>query len=269
MAPTSAVALTQGERAALGSLLTELGDVFGTRLQSLVAYETSGTNLDRALHTLALVERLTFEDLARCLPLVDGWNRRALHVPLLLTPAEFRRTLDVFPLEYGEIIAKHVIIAGADPFAGAHVADADRRRACEQQAKSHLIHLREGFLENGRNPRNVEWLIARSVPAFRRLLANITRLNGIDTSSDEDLAAAAERTIGIPGSLVSEVFAFPTAGTVADHTALLTRYISATERIWAYVDEWRQTLRPSGPRGGCSSPCCCAPRSGRNPTSRF
>jgi hypothetical protein len=241
MAPTSAVALTQGERAALGSLLTELGDVFGTRLQSLVAYETSGTNLDRALHTLALVERLTFEDLARCLPLVDGWNRRALHVPLLLTPAEFRRTLDVFPLEYGEIIAKHVIIAGADPFAGAHVADADRRRACEQQAKSHLIHLREGFLENGRNPRNVEWLIARSVPAFRRLLANITRLNGIDTSSDEDLAAAAERTIGIPGSLVSEVFAVPTAGTVADHTALLTRYISATERIWAYVDEWRQT----------------------------
>jgi hypothetical protein len=115
---------------------------------------------------------------------------------LLLTPAEFRRTLDVFPLEYGEIIAKHVIIAGADPFAGADVADADRRRACEQQAKSHLIHLREGFLENGRDPRNVEWLIARSVPAFRRLLANITCENYPQLKSDANFQRLQDELAG-------------------------------------------------------------------------
>ena len=105
------------------------------------------------VRTLGLVERVTFDDLARAVPLAAEWHRRGLAVPLLLSRHEFERTLDVFPLEYGNIIASHVVIVGDDPFAGTRVAEADRRRGCEQQAKSHLIHLREGFLETEGEPR--------------------------------------------------------------------------------------------------------------------
>ncbi len=144
------VSLSGEERTALEGLAADLRRVFGARLRSLAAYGlTIPAPPPRMLHTLALVDRLTFEDLVRCVPLADGWRRRSLAVPLVLELEEFMRTLDVFPLEYGDIIAHHVLIAGTDPFSGTRVAQADVRRACELSAKSHLIHLREAFLETG------------------------------------------------------------------------------------------------------------------------
>ena len=176
------------------------------------------------------------------------WHRHRLGVPLILSRHEFARSLDVFPLEYGNIIANHVVIVGENPFAGTRVAEADRRRACEQQAKSHLIHLREGFLETGGDPRHLVQLIARSAPSFRALLAHLVRLEGGDRLEGkpapqldrDELAAAIERSVGIPASLIVEVLsARADMSTVADPTALLARYIDASERIWRYVDGWR------------------------------
>jgi hypothetical protein len=187
---------------------------------------------------MALVDRLAFDDLAKCLPLAAGWRRRSLGVPLILEQEEFFRTLDVFPLEYGDIIAHHVIISGTDPFAAARVDPSDTRRACELSAKSHLIHLREAFLETGGQAESVARLIAASAPAFVALLRNIARLSDENAS---DLPAMAERQIRIPADVVREVISAGagTRSSIADPTALLSRYIAAAERIWEYVDTWR------------------------------
>ena len=77
---------------------------------------------------------------------------------------EFRTSLDAFPLEYGEIIRAHQRVFGNDPFDGVAIAAADLRRACETQIKSHLVHLREGFIEAGGEPSD----IADSLPRPRR-----------------------------------------------------------------------------------------------------
>ena len=231
--------LSAEDRSALDSLAVELGRVFGARLRSLAAYGLdTQTAPPRLLHTLALVDRLSFDDLARCAPLAPGWRRRSLAVPLVLELEEFLRTLDVFPLEYGDIIAHHVLVAGTNPFAGARVAQADVRRACELSAKSHLIHLREAFLETGGNPDAVARLIAASAPAFTALLRNIARLAD---DHDADVAATAERQIGVPSDVVREVVSAGagTRSAIAEPTALLSRYIAASERVWEYVDTWR------------------------------
>jgi hypothetical protein len=236
--------LTQVERAALEALSADLRRIFGVRLHSLVAYGLAARRAAGApLHTLALVERVTFEDLAVCVPSTDRWLKLGLEVPLLISRHEFRRTLDVFPLEYGDIITNHVLVEGTDPFEGATVAESDERRACELQAKSHLIHLREGFLESGGDPGEVSRLIAASASAFRTLLTHIARLerriDGHHDAGDDALAAAAEQTMGVPASLVSEVLSAPVAATtIADPTALLARYIDAAEKVWAHVDGW-------------------------------
>ena len=80
------------------------------------------------MHTLALVEQLTFSDLATCAPRTADWRRLGLATPLILTEHEFLRTLDVFPLEYGDIIASHQVVVGEDPFAALRVSDTDLRR---------------------------------------------------------------------------------------------------------------------------------------------
>lgn len=243
MASSPEQALTDRQRAALETLLRDLRTIFGARLHALVAYGLASTNDDSYVRTLGLVERVAFDDLTRAVPLAAEWLRRGLAAPLLLSRHEFERTLDVFPLEYGNLIANHVVIAGDDPFATVRVADADRRRGCELQAKSHLIHLREGFLETQGDPKHVVRLIASSAPAFRTLLTNLASLEigdqadrGLDANA---LASTIERIIGVPAPLIAEILASSGMSTIADPTALLARYIDASERIWRYVDGWR------------------------------
>ena len=89
--------LSATDRAALELLAADLRRVFGTRLRALVAYGLDAPSDPPAVHSLGLVDRLTFEDLAACAPLASNWHRRGLAVPLLLEDAEFHRTLDVFP----------------------------------------------------------------------------------------------------------------------------------------------------------------------------
>ena len=231
--------LSSEDRRSLETLAGELRGVFGERLHSVAAYGLNHRlTANGELHAVALVERLTFDDLAACAPLTRDWRRRGLDVPLLLEREEFLRTLDVFPLEYGDIIASHIIVAGSDPFASARVSAADVRRACELSAKGHLIHLREAFMESGAEPQAVGRLIAASAPTFSALLRNIARLAQDD---DSDVAVTAERQIGIPASVVREVMSAGagTQSTIAEPTVLLSRYIAAAERVWEYVDTWR------------------------------
>ncbi len=101
---------------ALDGLARDLEGVFGPRLESLVAY--AGHDADGMLHSLAIVEGLAFRDLTACLPLADGWRRRGLAVPLMLSQAELTRTVDIFPLEYAGISSTHSVVRGRNPFAG-------------------------------------------------------------------------------------------------------------------------------------------------------
>lgn len=247
MASSSAAALSSDQHAAGELLAADLRRIFGDRLRSLVAYgirETNSQDPDGPLRTLALLTQSSFDDLRKCAPLTHTWRRRGLAVPLLLTQHEFMRTLDVFPLEYGSIIANHILLAGDEPFTDTQVSAADRRRGCEHQAKSHVVHLREGFLETGGDSRDITALIAASAPSFRALLGNLVHL---DTdrpdalfADDHELAAMTHEIIGIPASLVAEILSAPVvADVIADPTALLSRYIEASERIWAHVDRHR------------------------------
>src|ERR1043166_2564965 len=92
-------------RAKAEVLVADLRAVFGTRLRSVVAY---GPHVDghaeAALACLALVTDVTVRDLEACARLTGRWRRDRLAAPLLLPEQEFLRSLDAFPLEYGEII---------------------------------------------------------------------------------------------------------------------------------------------------------------------
>ena len=208
------------------ALTTDLQRIFGTRLRSLVAY--GDIDADGALHTLALVDRLTFDDLAACAPQIPAWRRAGAAVPLLLSRDEFLRSLDVFPIEYGNIIARHVVLAGDNPFAGMTVKEADLRRACEMQVKSHLIHLREGYLESGGDSTAVAGLISSSAESLEALLMNLDRL-------DSGVAVR----VGLTPAFVQDV-ASAHASTIAEPSSLFSRYLTAVERLWQEVDRWRR-----------------------------
>src|ERR1043166_7434945 len=104
---------------AADALTRDLGSIFRDRLLSLVVYggQVDG-NATAPLQSLALVSSLTADDLAACAQVTAEWTRAGIGVPLILPDAEFRASLDVFPLEYGEIVRTHTLVHGANPFTG-------------------------------------------------------------------------------------------------------------------------------------------------------
>ena len=238
---------TSAQQRAVENLAQDLDGVFGARLDSLVVYP--GLQADGSLHSCALVQGLTFRDLTACLPFTESWHQRGVAVPLLLSSEELRRTVDVFPLEYATMLADYAVVRGSDPLAGVTIPAEDVRRAVEGLAKSHVIHLREGFLESHGETTRIARLITASAAPLRALLTHLARLpdakhGTLDTAtpSDESLAAMAELRMGVPAALIRTVLASSSDGhsTITDPSHMLGSYIDAARRIWEYVDRWRQ-----------------------------
>ena len=229
-------------RPAADRLIAGLRSVFGDRLRSVVAYgshvEESG---DGPLSSLALVTSLAVGDLEACAKMSHRWQRERIATPLLLPEDEFRRSLDAFPLEYGEIQRAHELLFGANPFNGVTIDHADLRRACETQIKSHLVHLREGFVEAGGTPRAVTELVTASAPAFGSLLRNIARLNGSDARDRATATREGARLAQLPDSVVTDILSLerPSAVTTTDPARLFPEYLAAVEQLARFVDTWR------------------------------
>ncbi len=231
----------------------DLLQIFGPRLRSLVAYqshfgvETAGPGTgpggeDEHAHAMVLVETLAYADLVACAGRTADWLRLGVGTPLFLTREEFERSLDAFPLEFSAIAAHHLLVAGSDPFAAVTIDRDDVRRACETQAKSHLLHLREGFLEVRGEPAGVARLIAASVPSFRTLLLNLARLESAPARSREALAEHGSALLGVPKALLDQVRASRRPEDVdrTDTLRIYTAYLDAVERLARLVDGWRQ-----------------------------
>jgi hypothetical protein len=229
-------------RAAADTLVSDLRHVFANRLRSVVAYGPHIEGADEApLTCLVLVGSLGFSDLEACARIAPEWERRHLATPLILPEDEFRRSLDAFPLEYGEIVRAHERVFGDDPFDGIPLAHEDLRRACETQVKSHLVHLREAFIESGNKPAGVADLVIASAPAFAALLRNVGRLMGASATTRTDATIDGARAAGISDAVVRDVLALERPGNVnaTDAARIFPEYLKAVEQLAQSVDKWR------------------------------
>lgn len=219
-------------------MAADLRRVFTDRFVALVA---GGPGV-----SAAFVARIEPDDLDALGPIADTWHHEGVATPLLMTSDEFRRSLDTFPAEYQALIDHHVVIDGISPLEGATVGPDDLRRACEAQARGHLIHLRQGWIEDGAHAHGLAHLIERSASPLRRVLTNLARLSNVTVADDAALAAFADRTAGMPADLVTSILALDRmphrSQAAAASRALVPRmpeYLAASERLWSFIDTWR------------------------------
>jgi hypothetical protein len=224
------------------ALATDLQSVFGPRLLSVVAY---GPQLDghasAPLTALALVSSLGVGDLDACGRLEAEWRRSGVATPLILPRHEFESSLDVFPLEYGEIIRAHAHVFGPDPFVGIDISVADLRHACEAQIKSHLVHLREGYIEAAGRLEAVADLVKEAAPPFAALLRNVARLHGVESHDRMEATRQGARAAGLTDDVVNAVLAleYPSGPRTTDPARLFPDYLAAVEQLARAVDSWR------------------------------
>lgn len=219
-------------RQAFTRLAGDLARVFGSRFVALVAYAPT--------RSAAFASSILADDLEALAPLVEGWKRDGLDTPLLLTSREFERSLDAFPLEYGAMLDRHVLIAGTSPFTAARPSDQDLRRACEVQAKAFLIHLRQGWLEASDHQHEQEHLLAQAAEPLRALLVNMAHLQGASGGADADLAAFGSRVTQTAADRIAHILDLQThPERAAGHIGEMNGLLQFAEQLWAYVDGWR------------------------------
>ena len=192
----------------IDSLAAQLREIFGDRLRMVAAFGDSA-------QACAVVKSLTLEDLDRCAAHAAQWAKSGLDAPLFFVEGELRRALDAFPLELSEIVATRRVVTGPDLFAEILVPKQELRRACEVQARGHVVHLREGYIEAGGDNKAVAKLVAAAIPPFRALVKNVARLEGIS-----------------PKALVTQL-------DLENFEKGFPEALRAADRIVEYVDTWK------------------------------
>jgi len=218
----------------LQTLERDLREIFGGRLQSFVHYGAGahkaasdhreghhGHHEPLLAHTLAVVDVVGAGDLLACAKRVAAWHDDGLATPLILPASELARSLDAFPFELSAILADHVVVSGRNPFDGLRVEPSDLRRACEVQARSHLLHLRQGYVEARGRDDALSVLIVRSAPAWQSLLENMGRLDSKAARADE-----VTRLVGVKEISNEEA------------ARLFPSYLDAVQQLTKRVDTW-------------------------------
>lgn len=231
------------ESLAVGTLTQDLRDIFGSRFVSLVVYRPATLTPPAVAHTMATVDSLTLDDLQACASRAASWHEHGLATPLIVETREFDRSLDAFPLEFGAILADHEVVVGPDPFGSLRVEAEDLRRACEVQVRSHLLHLREGFIETRGQTTALVALMVDSVGPLAGLLVSVARLLGHPTRHPDEAARLVERTAGLGAGSLGDVLTHAGGGDLGGAIArrLFPVYLDAVERLTQYVDRWSQT----------------------------
>ena len=191
----------------IDTLAVQLREIFGERLKMVASFGGDA-------HTCAVVQNLTLDDLDRCAAHGSKWHTLGLHVPLFIVEGELPRALDAFPLELNEIMATRRVLSGSDVFAELVIPKQELRRACEVQARGHVLHLREGYIQAAGDRQKVAALVAAGVPTFRGLVTNVARLEGI-----------------APKALVTQL-------ELDNFETGFAEALRAAERIVDYVDRW-------------------------------
>ena len=92
----------------------------------------------------------------------------------------------VFPLEFLEIQEQHRVLGGRDPFIGFHVKADRLREVVVHGLMSHLLRLRQRYVEGGASDDATTILLPLSITSTLPLLRGVQRLLGRPVLSQSD-----------------------------------------------------------------------------------
>jgi predicted nucleotidyltransferase len=227
----------------------KLQATYGPALVSVLLYGSAARGEYREgvsdLNLLVVLSDLNLQHLERASAMTREWAKAGNPPPLMLSETEWRRSADVFPIEYSDIREAHVLLAGSDPFRDITIHREHLRLQLEHELRTKKIQLREGFLLAGKEGEEVAALLARSLPTFLTLFRAILRLGGVPVpGSPETLIEATGSQVGFDPAPVLEIlrkrsavkkFSVEIAGPLA------AGYLTAVEKAETWLDGFNAT----------------------------
>ena len=174
----------------LQTYVKDVKGVFGEQLEGMLLYGSAvrGEFLPGRsnLNILLLVSSYDSAVLKRYSALHRHWSKEQIVVPLFLTEEELHTSAAVFPLEFLEIQEQHRVLGGRDPFIGFHVKIDRLRETVVQGVTSHLLRLRQRYVEGGGSDDATTILLPLSITSIVPVLRGVQRLLGRPVLSHSD-----------------------------------------------------------------------------------
>lgn len=201
--------LASGDQAALEGLLDSIKSACTGRWISIVLCGEAASAAYRPgvspLSLAVVVDRVDFSILEALRPVVARAGRR-LSTPLLFDPPYIASALDVFPLEFLDLVDRHRLLEGtSDPFAALEIGASHVKTQLEEQLRGKMLHLRETYLEEGPS-RRLGTTLLDSLSYFYVLLRGLLFLDGHSRSGQPlELLAAVESVHDVSLRTVAEL----------------------------------------------------------------
>jgi predicted nucleotidyltransferase len=236
----------------LDELVTQLRSAYGAQLSCVVLYGSAaaGEHIPKKsdYNVLVLLGRIEAGTLAAASAVARAWRDAGNPPPMTMTVDEWRRSADVFPMEYSDILERHRMLYGAAPFDGITVSREYLRLQLEQQVMGKLLQLRQGALLAGTEGKRQLELIAASLSTIMVLFRATLRLKGEQPPTDNVALAERAATLGGFNAAPFTRAVLHQRGEQkidsADAGDVLTQYLSGVERLDAYLDTFTTQERP-------------------------
>lgn len=234
----------------LDELVSQLKKAFGDGLQAVVLYGSAaaGEHIPRRsdFNVLVIVRELGLPELEREAAIARAWNEAGNPPPLTLTEREWRSSVDVFPMEYADVLERHRVLYGTPPFDGISIQSRDLRQQLEHEAMGKLLQLRQGVLAAGGDGKRQIELLAASLSTFMVIFRAVLRYHGESPPADyERLIAAVSARTGLDGAPFARVVRHLRGSEPLperDVQPVLAGYLAGAHALVEYLDRLEDSI---------------------------
>lgn len=187
MAPAIAKELQDLPKVSAAAVTTFVGDareIFGDDLRSVVLYGSGAEGRLRATSDINLVLVLSTFDPVKASAIRSQFsfaNSAVRLTSMFLLESEVAPALELFAQKFSDVLRRHRVLYGPDPFAGLSIPRSAIIWRLKQVLLNLTLRLREAYVERGSTPERVSALIADSAGPMRSCAATVLDLEGKPT----------------------------------------------------------------------------------------
>lgn len=231
----------------LDALVTQLQAAFGDDLKSVVLYGSAAGgehNPKRSdQNVLVIVKKVPMAAAKAISASARAWADSGNPPPLVFTDEEWRGSVDIFPMEYADILERNQVLFGAPPFDGIVVRKEDLRLQLENEAMGKLLHLRQMVLASAGNDKELIKLMAATASAIMVIFRAVCRMHGVVPDRDNirlvDQVAGLAQLDPAPFHRVVRVSRGEGGVQPADALATIASYVGGMERLVSHLDRYK------------------------------
>lgn len=230
----------------LEELTVQLQRAYGGDLVAVVLYGPAAASdrpqADSDASVLVIVERIGMEQLRAAAAVARAWSDGGNAPPLTLTRAEWTSSIDIFPMEYADVLELNRVLHGALPGSEMRVNPRDLRHELEHEAMGKLLALRSAIMGTGGDSWQQLELAERALGTLMTVFRAVLRLHGETADADyERLSRAVAARTGLDAEPFVRVAKHLRGGprlVKAESGEILAGFLRGMERLVAHLDRF-------------------------------